>query len=79
MPAPRLTINAVIQLAHQEACRLTAAPVAEQLHSPALRQAVWLVWGQVKARLEHSERLESLHCLIEKLTQPQSGHEVSRP
>lgn len=79
MPAPRLTINAVIQLAHQEARRLAAAPAGKQLHSPAMRQAVWLVWGLVKARLEHCDQLESLYRLIEQLTQPQSGHEGGRP
>ena len=68
MPLPRLTIDAVLKMAHEQARRHQGSSLAEQAASPAMRQAIGQVWELVRQRLGHSQEVQALDEMIAKLT-----------
>ncbi len=68
MPLPRLTIDAVLKMAHEQARRHQDQSLAEQAASPAMRQAIAQVWDLVRQRLGHSQEVQALDEKIGQLT-----------
>lgn len=65
---PRLTVDAVLKMAHAQALRHVELPQDAQAASPALRQAIEQVWVLVRGRLGHSDEVDRLDALIGRLT-----------
>jgi len=74
MPA-RLTIDAVIKMATQEAQRLAKKPFAAQAHDRKLNAAIEQVWSLVQCRLGRTPEAEKLDGLIQSVikTKPEQG------
>lgn len=68
MPLPRLTVDAVLKMAHEQARRHQDQSLTEQTASPAMRQAIAQVWDLVRQRLGHSQEVQALDAMIAKLT-----------
>ncbi len=68
MPLPRLTVDVVLKMAHEQARRHQDQSLAEQAASPAMRQAIAQVWDLVRQRLGHSQDVQALDEMIAKLT-----------
>ena len=68
MPTPRLTIDAVLKMAFEQASRHAGLSLAEQAASPAMRQAIVQVWELVRQRLGHSQEVQALDKMIARLT-----------
>ena len=68
MPTPRLTVDAVLKMAHEQARRHEASSLDEQVASPAMRRAIGQVWELVRQRLGHSEEVRKLDAIIGRLT-----------
>ena len=63
----RLTVDAVLRMATEQAQRHASLPAGQQASSPALSQAVDQVWQLVKGRLGASPEVERLDALIGKV------------
>ena len=67
---PRLTIDSVMKMAHEQALRHANLPQDQQIASPAMRQAIEQVWALVKGRLGQSEEVARLDELIGRVVRP---------
>lgn len=67
---PRLTVDSVMKIAHDQALRHANLPLDQQIASPAMRQAIEQVWTLVKGRLGQSEEVARLDELIGRVVRP---------
>lgn len=68
MPNPRLSVDAVLKMAHEEARRHAGMSLAERDASPALLHVIGQLWGLARQRLGHSRELQELDEMIARIT-----------
>ena len=71
----RLTVDAVIKMATQEAQRLASKPLSAQAQDTQLAAAIEQVWSLVQGRLGRTPEAEHLNGLIQSVIKPKPGQQ----